>query len=173
MKIKLFLMIFLVAFLFAVAKGESKLSSASNFALDDLNGEKVELKELLNKGPVLISFWATTCKPCVRELNKMEEVYLELKEKGFTLLAVNGDGPRSISKVKSFVAGLKWSFPVLLDKDQKVFRLYKVRGLPHTVLIDKEYKIRYTHAGYGHGDEKKLREKIISLLEEKEGGNEK
>jgi cytochrome c biogenesis protein CcmG/thiol:disulfide interchange protein DsbE len=152
--------------LFGLTQGKEKKSLAPHFEAENLDGKKVELKELLKEGPVLISFWATWCKPCIKELNQLQKVYKKYKEKGFEILAIDVDGPRSISKVKPKVKGLKWEFPVLWDKSKKIYRKYHVLGIPHTVLIDPSGKIRYTHTTYRPGDEEVIKKKIEELLDE-------
>ena len=166
--IKLLTIIGICLCLVGTANGKVKLSKAPNFELKNLDGKKVELKQLLEKGPVLISFWATWCKPCIKELNQLQKVYKKYNEKGFEILAIDVDGPRSISKVRSKVKGLKWEFPVLWDKSKDTYRKYHVLGIPHTVLIDKAGKIRYTHTTYRRGDEEVIIKKIEELLEEQE-----
>ena len=143
-----------------------KLSKAPDFTAPDLEGEKVELSTLLKDGPVLVSFWATHCKPCIQELSKLEDLYPDYREKGFEILAVDVDGPRSVSRVKSKVAGLKWKFPVLLDTNKDIYRKFQVLGIPHTVLIDPQGEIRYTHTTYRSGDEKIIWEKVNQILAE-------
>jgi cytochrome c biogenesis protein CcmG/thiol:disulfide interchange protein DsbE len=157
----------------SMAIGEGKLSKAPDFVAKDLDGKKVELKEILEKGPILISFWATWCKPCIKELNQLQKVYKKYNEKGFEILAIDVDGPRSISKVRSKVEGLKWDFPVLWDKSKDIYRKYHVLGIPHTVLIDKTGKIRYTHTTYRRGDEEVIIKKINELLAEQEKASTK
>jgi cytochrome c biogenesis protein CcmG/thiol:disulfide interchange protein DsbE len=157
-----------------LAQGEEKRSLAPNFVTKNLDGKKVELKELLGEGPVLVSFWSTSCKPCIKELSELQKVYKKYKEKGFEILAIDEDGPRSISKVRPLVQGLKWEFPVLWDESKDVFRKYHVLGIPHTVLIDKSGEIRYTHTTYRPGDEEVIKKKIEELLDEqKEASQEK
>lgn len=156
-----------------VAYGKENKSRAPNFAAKNLSDKKFELKELLGDGPVLISFWATWCKPCIKELNELQKVYKKYKEKGFEILAIDVDGPRSISKVRSRVKGLKWDFPVLWDKTKDVYRKYHVLGIPHTVLIDKSGNIRYTHTTYRPGDEEVIKKKIEELLDEQKEASEK
>lgn len=147
---------------------------APNFVAKDLDGKKVELKEVLEGGPVLISFWATWCKPCIKELGELQKVYKKYKAAGFEILAVDVDGPRSISKVRTMVQGLKWEFPVLWDESKDIYRRYQVLGIPHTVLIDRSGEIRYTHTTYRPGDEEVIAKKIEELLnEQKESSKEK
>jgi len=169
-KLAYFLGITLV--LFSSAKGTEIKSKAPNFTAEDLDGKKVELKSTLY-GPVLISFWATSCKPCIQELNAVQKFYTEYRKKGFEVLAINVDGPRSLSSVKPKVKGLKWEFPVLVDTNKDIYRKYKVLGIPHTVIVDQNGDIRYTHTTYRPGDEKLIQKKVDELLLEtpKETGN--
>lgn len=157
----------------SLAGGAEIKSKAPNFTAEDLDGRKVELKATLPNGPVLISFWATSCKPCIQELSAVQKFYAEYKKKGFEVLAIDVDGPRSLSAVKPKVKGLKWEFPVLLDTNKDVYRKYQVLGIPHTVIVDQNGDIRYTHTTYRAGDEKLIQKKVDELLLEtpKETGN--
>lgn len=157
---------FMICLFVCSAQGGRKSSKAPNFVAKNLSGKKVELREVLGDGPVLISFWATWCKPCIKELNELQKVYEKYRKKGFEILAIDVDGPRSRSKVKPMVKGLKWEFPVLWDKSKDIYRKYHVLGIPHTVLIDKSGKIRYTHTTYRPGDEEVIKKKIEELLDE-------
>jgi cytochrome c biogenesis protein CcmG/thiol:disulfide interchange protein DsbE len=148
------------------ARGGKDLSQAPGFVAPGLEGEKVELSVLLEKGPVLISFWATHCKPCMKELSKLMDLYPDYKKKGFEILAVDVDGPRSVSRVKSKVKGLKWQFPVVLDTNKDIYRKYQVLGIPHTVIVDQQGSIRYTHTTYRSGDEKIIWEKVDEIFAE-------
>ncbi len=156
--------------LFSSAGGTEIKSKAPNFMAEDLDGRKVELKTVIPNGPVLISFWATSCKPCIQELTAVQKFYSEYKKKGFEVLAIDVDGPRSLSAVKPKVKGLKWEFPVLLDTNKDVYRKYQVLGIPHTVIVDQKGDIRYTHTTYRTGDEKLIQKKIDELLLETQKG---
>lgn len=145
-------------------QGDAKISSAPNFVAKDLSGTRVELKEVLKNGPVLMSFWATWCKPCIKELGELQKVYKKYHGKGFEILAVDVDGPRSASKVRSVVKGLGWDFPVLWDESKDIYRSYQVLGIPHTVLINTAGEIVYTHTTYRPGDEEIIKKKIEELL---------
>jgi cytochrome c biogenesis protein CcmG/thiol:disulfide interchange protein DsbE len=166
------LILFCLLFIFPLlAQPQEKKTLAPNFVAKDLDSKKVELKEVLANGPVLVSFWATSCKPCIKELSELQKVYKKYKEKGFEILAIDGDGPRSISKVKPMVKGLKWEFPVLWDESKDISRKFHVLGIPHTVLIDKSGEIRYTHTTYRPGDEEVIKKKIEELLDEQENAS--
>lgn len=138
--------------------------TAPNFILENLYGDLVELSEELGEGPILLSFWATWCKPCIEELSEMKKIYKEYEEKGFKLFAISTDNERTVAKVKPFVKSKNYKFPVLYDTNSEVARLYYARAVPFSVLIDKEGKIVYSHTGYMRGDEIALKDKIVELI---------
>lgn len=137
--------------------------TAPSFSLENLNGDYVDLKDLISKGPVLISFWATWCKPCVEELSEYEKIYKEFKNKGVNVLAVSIDNERTLSKVKPFVKANNYSFTVLLDPNSDVARKFYVQSVPYTFIVDKKGNIVYSHLGYKKGDEIKVK-KILNEL---------
>lgn len=137
--------------------------TAPSFSLENLNGEFVELKDFTSKGPVLISFWATWCKPCVEELSEYNKIFNEYKSKGVNVLAISIDNERTLSKVKPFVKANNYSFTVLLDPNSDVARKYYVQSVPYTFIVDKKGNIVYSHLGYKKGDEIKVK-KILNEL---------
>ncbi|MCS7053067.1 MAG: TlpA family protein disulfide reductase [Ignavibacterium sp.] len=143
---------------------ELKGKQALNFKLESIDGNQVELSKLYGKGPILLSFWATWCKPCIEEMVELNKIYEEFKDKGFNLLAISTDNEKTIAKVKPFIKSRGYNFTVLLDKNSEVARKYYAQQIPYSVLLDKDGRIIQTHLGYMKGDEKKLRELIISLL---------
>lgn len=167
MKNSLFLVLFfLCSTISTFAQSEElKGKPAINFKLESIDGGQVELSKLYGKGPILISFWATWCKPCIEEMTELNKIYEELKDKGFNLLAVSTDNEKTIAKVKPFVKSRGYNFTVLLDKNSEVARKYYAQQIPYSVLLDKDGKIVQSHLGYMKGDEKKLKDKIISLLQ--------
>ena len=150
----------------SVAEEEKdQLPTAPPFQIKNLEGERVSLKDLLGQGPVLISFWATWCKPCLKELPHLQKFYEQYKERRLQVVAISEDSPRSLSKVKSFIAGHRYTFLVLLDDNYSTQRKFNFRGLPFTVLLDKEGHMVYKRMGYRPGDEQVLLEQILPLLE--------
>lgn len=136
-----------------------------NFALENIDGDYVELNSLLGKGPILIAFWATWCKPCIEELQHFQKIYNEFEKDGLQILAISTDSEKSVAKVKPFIKTKKYSFPVLLDTNSEVARDYYATAMPFTVILDKSGKVVYSHLGYKKGDELKVKEIIIQLLE--------
>lgn len=117
---------------------------APDFSLDTLSGERIRLSDL--KGQVvLINFWATWCGPCEAEMPLIEDRYTTYQESGFTVLAVNVDEP--VDVIRPFVDQYALSFPILLDPDSLVHDLYRVRGYPTSLLVDREGLIRVVHVG--------------------------
>ena len=139
--------------------------NAPNFKIKDLNGEEFELKKALESGPVLIDFWATWCQPCIKALPKLEEIESNYALKGLTVVTVNVDGPRNLSKVRPFLRSHKLNFRVLLDLNSQVMNAYRVNVIPTTILIDKTGEITYFHQGYKPGDEQSLIKAIDKLFQ--------
>lgn len=144
--------------------GEESAKKAPGFSLRDLNRKEVVLDSLLGKGPIVIDFWATWCKPCLIELDHIRDIYKELKEKGLTVVAINEDDPRNVSKVKPLAASHRWEFQILLDPNKRVKRLYHVVAFPTTFILDAEGNIKNKHIGYTQGSEIELKKEIEELL---------
>jgi cytochrome c biogenesis protein CcmG/thiol:disulfide interchange protein DsbE len=141
---------------------ENKKVPAVN--LKDLKGKTYNTANLGLKGPVVISFWATWCAPCKKELNAIHELYEEWQaETGVTLVAVSIDDEKTKSQVPVYVNGKAWEFLVLSDPNGDFKRAMGVNNVPHTFLIDKDGNIVYSHNNYAPGDEEKLYKEIKKL----------
>lgn len=138
-------------------------SQVPDFDLPDLNGEKRTLYQQLEKGPVLLDFWATWCKPCIKSLPKLADLEKEFAEQGLVVWAINEDGPRTQAKVEPFVYSLGRDLTVLIDENREVMRQFQVNGLPTSILISPERNIVLRLQGYRPGDEKKIKEKLSEL----------
>lgn len=155
-------------FLFGfVIFGQENSRKAPNFKLDNIEGKTVQLKDYLGEGPILVCFWSTWCKPCLEEIKIYHKMYKKYASKGMKMIAISNDNERSVAKVKPFVKRKKYTFDVLLDMNRKIAKKYYANNVPHTVVINKDGKIVYSHAGYKHGDEKKVKQIIKDLLNEK------
>jgi len=158
---KLFLSVLLLAFTLVMA--QQKLPSVSIKTLDK---EVIDASELSNDGkPIVISFWATWCKPCQRELDAINEVYEDwVDETGVKVYAISIDDSRNVSRVAPLVNGKAWEFDVLLDTNSDLKRALGVGTIPHTFLLNGKGEIVYQHTGYNDGDEEELLEHIQELL---------
>ncbi|GIK23478.1 MAG: TlpA disulfide reductase family protein [Ignavibacteriaceae bacterium] len=164
------LLVLLSITLFSVlifAQGEEDLKGrkAPNFKLTDLNGKYVELNKETGSGPVLISFWATWCKPCLEEMAEFNKIYSQYKDKGFKLLAISTDTEKTVAKVKPYIKSKGYDFTVLFDTNSDAARKYYAQQMPYTVMLDKNGNIVYSHLGYMKGDEIKVEKLLLELLE--------
>jgi len=127
------------------------------------NLEGVEQKIAKDK-PVIISFWSTTCVPCIKELNAINGKYDAWKKTAkFEVYAVSADDERFAARVPLIAQKKGWKFPVLTDQQKAAFKALNVTNNPYTVVLDKNGKIVYEHASYVEGDEEVLIQKIKSL----------
>ncbi|MFM7467776.1 MAG: TlpA family protein disulfide reductase [Crocinitomicaceae bacterium] len=132
--------------------------------LKDLKGKTYNTAELGFEGPVVISFWATWCSPCKKELNTIHELYEDWQaETGVKLVAVSIDDEKTKNQVPTYVNGKAWEYLVLLDPNGDFKRAMGVNNVPHTFLLDKDGNIVYTHNNYAPGDEEKLYQEIKKL----------
>ncbi|GIW54824.1 MAG: hypothetical protein KatS3mg082_1228 [Nitrospiraceae bacterium] len=107
---------------------------AADFSLTDLEGRTHSLSQYRGK-VVLVNFWATWCKPCTTEMPAMQATYDRLRDKGFVVLAVNE--LEDEAKVRDHIRTYGHTFPVLLDRDNRVANQFGVFGLPVSVFIDE------------------------------------
>ena len=112
----------------------------------------------------MISFFATWCKPCNRELKAIQEVYEDWQqETGVRIIAISIDEGQNIQKVKPLVDGYGWEYQILLDPNSDFRRAMGVNLIPHSFIIDGNGKIAYSHSGYTEGAEAELYEKVKEI----------
>lgn len=142
--------------------GEKTLPSV---VLNDMNGKQVNVADYGKSGKItVLSFWATWCVPCKKELTNMADLYEDWAKKyNMQMVAVSIDDSRSSTKVKPTVEGQRWDYEVLLDVNQDLKRQMNIQSVPFTVLVDAKGKIVYTHSGYVDGDEYILEEELQKL----------
>ena len=134
--------------------------------VEDGKGKIVNTAELVDgKTPMIISFWAVTCKPCIRELDAINDVYLDwIEEANFRVVAVSTDDARFTAQARSLAEGHGWSdYTQLYDKNGDFKRAMNVQFTPQVYVVDKDGKIVYSHTGYTPGGEYELFEVIKKL----------
>lgn len=134
--------------------------------LSDMDGASINTAELGNDGmPVIINFWATWCSPCKRELNAINEEYIDwVEETGVKLIAVSVDDERTKNRVKPYVDASGWEYEIWMDPNGDFKRAMGVNNVPHTFLVDGNGNIVYTHNNYAPGDEHELYEQVKKLV---------
>jgi|TARA_B100001758_G_scaffold123000_1_gene105788 peroxiredoxin len=151
----LFLLLF--ALMFQVSAQLPKIK------LKDVQGNSVDVSQISNNGkPIIVSFWATWCKPCKAELNTIAEEFDDwVDETGVKLVAVSIDDARSASRVEPYINAMGWEYTVLMDPNGNMKRAMNVNNVPHTFLLDGNGKIVWDHNNYSPGDEHELYEEVV------------
>lgn len=136
---------------------------APAFKLQGLDSKPVALADLKGK-VVVIDFWATWCPPCRASLPHLNKLYDAQKEKGVQVFAL--DEQEDKGDVETFVKDTKLTVPVLLDSEGKVGAQYGVTGIPQTVVIGKDGKVKKVFIGFGEGSPEMLQKAVDDALKE-------
>ena len=153
-------------FLLSLALLVSAIASAQvpSVTVETSKGGAYDTSLLLKEGtPMIISFWSTSCKPCIRELDAVYEALPDwLEEADFRVVAVSTDDNRLLAKAKSFAEGRGWGddFLLLFDKNQDFMRAMNVSVVPHVFVVDAKGKIVFSHTSYVQGGEVELFEAV-------------
>jgi peroxiredoxin len=139
--------------------------SVSDFTLNDVDGQAHSLSDYLGKNVILISFWATWCEPCKKEMGQLQQLYDAHKDQGLMILSISMDEPETQGDARPFVKQRGFMFPVLLDAESLVTnQLNPRRAAPFSLIIGRDQKIAWDHEGYVPGDEKKIDEAVRKAL---------
>lgn len=146
--------------------GLSANAQLPSVQLKDLAGNPVDSSKLSNDGkPFIISFWATWCKPCIRELMAIHDQYPDwVEETGVKVYAISIDKAQDAMKVGPMVNARGWEYDVLLDSNADFSRAMGCQNPPHVVVVDGNGKIVESHSGYTDGSEEHLIEIVRGLI---------
>ena len=135
--------------------------------VEDISGETVSIRSVVKDKPAIISFWGVTCKPCIAELNALNDVMEDwLTQVDFDIIAVSVDDSRFLARAKSRTQGYGWQFHCVFDKNQDLKRAMNVSLTPQTFIVDKSGQIVYSHSGYTPGSETELLDKLLEISAE-------
>jgi len=143
------------------AIGQNKLP---NVALKSLDSKTVNIANYNNSSkPVIVSFWATWCGPCIKELEAIKSRYAQWqKDYGVELVAISIDDSKTINRVKPMVTSKGWKYEVLLDTNQELKRALNVVNVPYTMILYKG-KVMFTHSNYTPGIENKIEQELNKI----------
>ena len=140
------------------------VAQVPSVTVENAKGETVNTKTLIKDGkPMIVSFWSTSCKPCIRELDAVYDALPDWKEEAdFNVVAVSTDDSRLLAKARSFAEGRGWGedYILLFDKNQDFMRAMNVSQVPHVFVLDGKGKIVYSHTSYLPGNEVELIEAV-------------
>lgn len=157
------LIFFLPLFLLILSSftGDKKFPAINVKTLD---GKNVDLQKVFSNNKLtVVSFWATWCGPCKKELDAVHELYPDWKKSGIEVLAVTIDDAQQLNKVKPMVQQKGWTYTVLSDINKESLQKLNFQNIPQTFVVDKSGNIVYTHSGYTPGDEYELEKKLKAL----------
>jgi cytochrome c biogenesis protein CcmG/thiol:disulfide interchange protein DsbE len=162
---KLFAVAALALFSFSTFAQDANGLDLPNTTIKDKNGASVPFNEVFEKGKVtLISFWATWCVPCKKEIKIINQNLTEWKkEADFNYVTISIDESRATADVKSYAKSQGWSFPYYQDPNSDLKRSLNFQNVPFTVIIGKDGKIAHMQSGYEAGGEKVIFDKIKEL----------
>ncbi len=166
--VKMLLVLF-ISCLFLNSSISQDVKTIPSASIKNLKNETIDTKTFNNEGkPFVINFWATWCKPCIMELNAINEVYEDWQtETGVKIFAISVDDSRSSKKVAPFVKSRNWKYDSYLDENSDFKRAMNVNNPPHTFLYNGKGELVWQHNGYAPGDEEELYKQIKKLLDEK------
>ena len=156
----------LMFLMFALVMGFSaSAQTLPDVKVENQEGKVVSIREVVDGTPMIISFWSTTCKPCIMELNAINNNLPDwLEEVNMKVVAVSVDDARTVSRARAMTQGQGWDdYTCLYDKNQDLKRAMNVSLTPHTFIVDGSGNIVYSHSGYTPGSEEELFEKIKGL----------
>ncbi len=127
-----------------------------NTQIKDVNtGKKMPFSQTIEKGKVtIISFWATWCVPCKKEIKNIAKKLPDWKkEADINYMAISIDEARAEGLVRTYAISQGWSFPYYIDPNSDLKRSLSFQSVPYTIIIDKNGKVAFTHIGYEEGGE--------------------
>lgn len=147
--------IFLLVILLVLHSLTTAAQGLPNVRVEDSTGKMFQTSNLIDgKNVIMVSFWSSTCKYCIEEIDALSEMLSESPDVSCKVACVSVDDSRSISRAKAIVKSHDWDgFTLLYDRNRDLFRSLNVVYIPQLFIYDKNGKQIYSHTGYSTGDE--------------------
>ena len=142
-----------------------ELRSLPNVKIKTLKGKKISSKKITEDKFTMMSFWATWCVPCLKEMKELEIMHHKYSENNFQVIGISIDDSKTARKITTILNSKKITYPVYLDSQQKFFGQFNSEALPFSLLVSPEGKILWEHSGYIPGDEKEIEAVIVEALD--------
>lgn len=164
-KLLLSALFMLIAFAASAQSGEKNFPKIPSATVKTIDGRDFNTANIQNDGkPIILSFWALWCTPCMRELTAIAEDYEDwVEETGVKLIAVSIDDARSTLRVLPTVQGRNWDYEVLLDANSDFRRAMNVNQIPHNFIINGKGEIVWQHTSFSEGSQHQLIELVRRL----------
>ncbi len=165
---KIFILLLIIT-LSSYVFSQKKANHLPSVDIKTIDGKTVNPNTFSNDGkPVIISFCATWCHPCIKELNAIAEVYDDWQEEtGVKLIAVFIDDIRNSAKIGPYVNGKAWDYDIYLDANNDFKRAMNVGLIPHVFLLNDKMEVIWQHNSYSEGDEIELYKLVKKISEGK------
>ena len=137
----------------------------SDFSLKDVDGRTHRLSDHLGSRVVLMSFWATWCEPCKKEMVQLQSLFQDHADEGLMIFSISMDEPETQGDVRQYVKQRGFTYPVLLDTESQVTsRFNPRRAAPYSLIIGRDRRIAWSHEGYVPGDEAEIERAVATAL---------
>jgi peroxiredoxin len=136
--------------------------------VEDAQGKLVSVRSLAQGKPMIISYWSIACKPCIQELNAINDSLAEWREEAdLVVVAVSVDDARLKASAKAIASSRGWEFVCVYDENQTLKRAMNVSLTPQSFVVDANGNIIFSHSGYTPGSEQLLFDKVVALKKKK------
>lgn len=136
--------------------------------VENAQGKVVSIRSLAQGKPMIISYWSIACKPCIQELNAINDALADWKsEADLVVVAVSVDDARLKASAKAIAQSRGWEFICVYDENQELKRAMNVSLTPQSFVVDGDGNIIFSHSGYTPGSEQLLFDKIVALKKKK------